>query len=66
MPNEVPIDPSLIDSTLEDDQEDALLPEGKAVFSWEKYDTSNPNEGWGHANPSHRRRHRLYEGDDLG
>jgi len=65
MPKEVPFDPTQIDTTLDDDEDDALLPEGRAAYSWEKYESSNSNEGWGHENPSQRRRRRRYEGDDL-
>jgi len=65
MPKEYPFDPTVVDTNLYDDEDDLLLPEGEAAYSWEKYSTSNANEGWGHANPSHRRRRRRFEGDDA-
>jgi len=65
MPKEYPFDPTVADTNLFDDEEDLLLPEGKAAYSWEKFSTSNSNEGWGQADRSDRRRRRRFEGDDF-
>jgi hypothetical protein len=61
---EIPVDPERLEWFFDREEEDPLLPEGKATFSWEKLSQrDNRNEGWGHENPGHRRRRRRYEGD---
>jgi hypothetical protein len=61
---EYPTDPHHFQEFFDAEEEDPLLPEGKTIFSWEKYSRHNDrNEGWGRENSSHRRRRRRYEGD---
>lgn len=65
MSREIPFDPQWLDQAVGgEDEEDALLPEGRATYSWERYSSGDKGEGWGHANRSHGRRRRRYEGDD--
>jgi hypothetical protein len=60
---DVPFDPQVFDEEFDAEEEDALLPEGKAIYSWEKFSSANENEGWGNDGLSPRRRRRRYEGD---
>jgi hypothetical protein len=61
---EIPVDPERLEWFFDREEEDPLLPEGKATFSWDKLSQRDDrNEGWGHENPGHRRRRRRYEGD---
>lgn len=52
----------LLYGTSEDDYEE-LLDGGLHQYSWERWSSNLPNEGWGHERSSHRRRRREADGD---